>query len=99
MEGFSGVCRWVAMISDEWLCPHSPVLWICPSSPVPKDKYESHTISIVGMVAEDLGTSLSPLHASREIIAGYKDCTLSSKLNKNRKLSYSSLPLAADEMD
>ena len=98
MEGFSGLCKWVGRISDEWLSPLSPNS---------KDQANSCASSATTTTTEDLGTSLSPLHSSRQILAayaGYTDFTSSNKSNqrirgRSSNLSYSSLPLAADEMD
>lgn len=96
MEGFSGLCKWVGKMSDEWLSPISPVR-----------KEVSETIcttSSTVLTSEDLGSSLSPLHSSREILAAYTDFTTNVNINprnkrRSSKLSYSTLPLAADEMD
>ena len=98
MEGFSGLCKWVSRISDDWASPLSP-----GSKEIMKT---SDTLSATVMTSsDDLGSSLSPLHASRQILAGYTDFTASGNVpppkrkGRSSKLSYSTLPLAADEMD
>jgi hypothetical protein len=98
MEGFSGLCKWVGRISDEWLSPLSPNS---------RDHINSCEISTTVLTSEDLGTSLSPLHSSREILAAYAGCTdftgsvksIHRSRGRSSNLSYSSLPLAADEME
>lgn len=97
MEGFSGLCKWVSKISDDWSSPLSPGS--------KENMKTSDTCSTTVMTSsDDLGSSLSPLHSSRQILAGYTDFTAGGNVPPKRKgrsskLSYSSLPLAADEMD
>lgn len=97
MEGFSGLCKWVSKISDDWASPLSPGS--------KENMKTSDTSSATVMTSsDDLGSSLSPLHSSRQILAAYTDFTASGNVPPKRngrssKLSYSSLPLAADEMD
>ena len=105
MDGFSGLYKWVGKMSDEWLCPPSPPSTLSPQSPLVRNDTSELTISGEAKI-EELGSSLSPLHSSREILAGYTDftCNCHYKIDARRKsrpskLSYSTLPLAADEME
>lgn len=116
MDGFSGLCKWMGKMSDEWLCPPSPLsTMVSPYSPystpdTPRAQNDTHdSITSKEEVSVELGSSLSPLHSSREILAGYTDftcnsCSCNYKINNRRKsrgskLSYTTLPLAADEME
>lgn len=103
MDSISGLCKWMGKVSDEWFSPPpSPTLLLCPQSPSTGD------IDIASSgrdLDEELGSSLSPLHSSREILAGYSDVACKAR-HKNRSTdpnsrnrSYSTLPLAEDEME
>ena len=112
MDSISGLGKWMGKVSDEWFSP--------PNSPTSLMCVKSHSVNRSAICAssfsrdtnEDLGSSLSPLHSSREILAGYAD-TACKKCNQKihprgnsksmdphtRNRSYSTLPLAADEME
>lgn len=73
-------------------------------SPLKKETSDTCTTSSTVVTSEDLGSSLSPLHSSREILAAYTDFTTNGNINprnkrRSSKFSYSTLPLAADEME
>ena len=112
MDGLSGLGKWMGKVSDEWFSP--------PTSPTSLMSLKSPSVGHPAIYAasygrdinEDLASSLSPLHSSREILAGYADTTCKTgnpKINQRgksksmdpytRNRSYSTLPLAADEME